>query len=66
MGTNPVSKAMLTYCQVDPKGADFSDISIEIRTFLLKKNAFEHVVENAFEHVVCKLVAILFLPRCVK
>ena len=43
---------------IGPLGTKFNEILIEIQTFSFQ--------ENAFENVVCEILAILFLPQCVK
>ena len=39
-------------------GTNFSEILNKVHTFVIQ--------ENAFENVVCKMMAILFQPKCVK
>ena len=43
---------------IGPLGTNFSEIVIEIQTFLLKK--------NTFENVVCEMLFISSRPQCVK
>ena len=57
-GVKPLSKPMLTYCQLDRKGTYFKEI--------LFKNSNISIQENAFEHVVCEMAATLSTGRWVK
>ena len=43
VGTEPLSEPILTLL-IGPLGINFSEISIEIHAFLLKKNVLENVV----------------------
>ena len=43
---------------IGPRGTNFSDILIDIYTFLIQ--------ENSFENFVWKMAAILSWPQCVK
>ena len=55
-GSKPLSELMLPYCQLGPK----EHISIR---FIWNSEVFTQ--ENAFENIICKMVAILSLPKYV-